>query len=100
MTDTQLYIAIGVPIIALIFAMVNNFALVSRIDKRIEAIDRRIDSIEKRIDEQTGRFDKRIEDMRDLLRAEMQRNHSEVMAKFSELDLRMSRLEGERRVIP
>jgi hypothetical protein len=89
-TDVQLYTAIGVPIIALIFAMVANFSLIARMDKRID-------------------------DMRDLLRSEIatratqkdlmelriliERNHSEVMLKLSDLDHRVARLEGERRVI-
>jgi hypothetical protein len=33
------------------------------------------------------------------LRAEMQRNHSEVMARFADVERRLDRLENERRVI-
>lgn len=35
----------------------------------------------------------RLNDMRDLLRAEMARNQSELLMKFSELDRRLSALE-------
>jgi hypothetical protein len=33
------------------------------------------------------------------LRALIERNHSETLAKFVELDTRLSRLEGERRIV-
>ena len=36
----------------------------------------------------------RINDLRDLLRAEMAKNHSELLAKFAELGARLSRLEA------
>ena len=74
MTDTQLYIAIGVPVIALVFAMVSNFALVSRVEKRIE-------------------------DLRDVLRAEAAKNQMEVISKLNILELRLSQVEGERRIV-
>jgi len=73
-TDTQLYIAIGVPVIALVFAMVSNFALVSRVEKRIE-------------------------DLRDVLRAEAAKNQMEVISKLNILELRLSQVEGERRIV-
>ncbi len=85
MTNAQLYVAICVPVLAMIFAMVTNFALISRVDKRI--------------DELGLRLDRRIDDVKDVLRAEMQRDHSEVMAKFADVERRLERLEGERRVI-
>ena len=85
MPNAQLYIAVGVPVLALLFAMVTNFALISRVDKRI--------------DEMSSRLDRRIDDLRDVLRAEMQRDHSEIMAKFADVERRLERLEGERRVI-
>ena len=73
-TDTQLNIAIGVPIIALVFAMVSNFALVTRVEKRIE-------------------------DLRDVLRAEAAKNQMEVISKLNILELRLSQVEGERRIV-
>jgi hypothetical protein len=85
MTNVQLYIAVGVPVLAMMFAMVTNFALIARVDKRI--------------DEMSSRFDRRIDDLRDVLRAEMQHDHSEIMAKFADVERRLERLEGERRVI-
>jgi hypothetical protein len=92
MTNLQFYIAICVPVLAMLFAMVTNFALISRVDKRIDEMGRQID---KRIEN----MDKRIDDVKEVLRAEMQRDHSEVMSKFADVERRLERLEGERRVI-
>ena len=36
---------------------------------------------------------KRIDDMRDLLRAEMAKNHSEMLHRFADLDTRLNRIE-------
>lgn len=36
----------------------------------------------------------RLNDVRDLLRAEMAKNHSELLSKFAELDRRLSALEA------
>ena len=80
MTNTQLYTVVCVPVLALIFSMVTNFALISRINKRI--------------DEMSSRLDRRIDDLRDVLRAEMQRDHSEVMSKFAGVERRLERLGG------
>ena len=38
-----------------------------------------------------------INDMRDMLRAEISKNQSELLHKFAELDQRLVRLEGTRR---
>ncbi len=40
-----------------------------------------------------GDVSKRIDDMRDLLRAEMSNHHSELLHKFAELDNRLVRME-------
>ncbi len=40
-----------------------------------------------------GDVSKRIDDMRDLLRAEMAKNQSELLHKFAEMDNRLVRLE-------
>ena len=53
----------------------------------------------RRVDDLITRFDKRIDDLQEILRAEMARNHSEMMAKFAEIEHRLERFEGERRVI-
>jgi len=37
----------------------------------------------------------RIDDLRDVLRAEMAKNDSELLAKFGEMDTRLTRLETQ-----
>jgi hypothetical protein len=48
---------------------------------------------------QNHHVDTRIGDLKELLRAEMRANQSELLAKFAELDNRLSRLVGERRIV-
>jgi len=40
-----------------------------------------------------GDVSRRIDDMRDLLRAEMSKNHSEMLHRFADLDSRLMRVE-------
>ena len=47
-----------------------------------------------RLNDLRGEINARFEDFRNVLRAEMSKNHSEMMAKFAELDSRLSRLEA------
>jgi hypothetical protein len=63
MSNTQLYLAIGVPIIAnLIFNGVLFGLLWSHMNSRFDAVDKRFEAVNQRFD-----------DMRDLWRAELQR---------------------------
>jgi hypothetical protein len=48
---------------------------------------------------QNRHVDMRIGDLKQLLRADMRANQSELRVKFPELDNRLSRLEGERRIV-
>ena len=40
-----------------------------------------------------GDVNRRIDDMRDLLRAEMSKNHSEMLHRLADLDTRLTRVE-------
>jgi hypothetical protein len=40
-----------------------------------------------------GDVSRRIDDMRDILRAEMSKNHSEMLHRFADLDSRLTRVE-------
>ena len=72
-----------------------------RIDEmgnRIDEMGRRIDGVSSRVGEMGHRIDgvsSRVDDVRDLLRAEMTKNHSELLARFGELDTRLTRLETQ-----
>jgi hypothetical protein len=37
----------------------------------------------------------RLNDLKELLRAEIAKSHSELLSKFAELDQRLSRIEGQ-----
>jgi len=55
--------------------------------------------VDTRISDLTRSMDLRFADTKETLRAEMRANQSELLAKFAELGNRLSRLEGERRII-
>ena len=76
MTDTQLYLAIGVPILfnAAMFTMFSNM-LNKRMDDKFESVERRFDSINKRFD-----------DMRDLWRAELHRVEEVFDARLTRIE--------------
>jgi hypothetical protein len=48
---------------------------------------------------QNHHVDVRVGDLKDLLRAEMRAHQSELLAKFAELDTRLTRIENERRIV-
>jgi hypothetical protein len=50
-------------------------------------------SVNARFASMESHFNTRLNDMRDVLRAEMAKNHSELLIKFAQLDQRISRLE-------
>jgi len=62
-------------------------------------VDTRISDLDTRISDLTRSMDLRFADTKETLRAEMRANQSELLAKFAELDNRLSRLEGERRIV-
>ncbi len=70
----------------------------------------RLNDVKQVLDARLGDVNVRITDLKEVLRAEaradkaelillMEKNHSEILAKFGEIDSRLSRLEAERRVI-
>ena len=81
MSETQFYVSVAVMptvtiIIVLIGVLLNNT------------------NMNARVSDLRGEMNARFEDLRDALRAEMSKNHSEMLAKFAELDSRLSRLEA------
>lgn len=83
MTDTQLYLAIGVPILfnAALFSLV-----ISLLNKRI---DDKIDGLRDTLNARFDAINQRFDDMRDLWRAELHRVE-EI------LDARLKHIEEER----
>ena len=77
-TNAQLYLAVGVPIVfntamlALVAGLLNG-----KFNARFEAIDRRFDAIDRRFD-----------DMRDLWRAELRRVEEVLDARLKHLESR------------
>ncbi len=113
--DTQwlpVYISLITPVATLAIVMVgflyNNGRMTDlrmHVDARIEdfngrmgelskRLDDRIDELNNRMGELSKRLDDRIDDLRDVLRAEMAKNHSEMLHRFADLDTRLTRIES------
>jgi hypothetical protein len=82
-TNQQLYLAIGVP---LLFNAVLIGLLVAYINAKLDAVNGRFDSMETRFDSINQRFD----DMRDLWRAELRRVEEVLDARLKHLEARLS----------
>ena len=94
-TNVQLYLAIGIPmlfnatIIGILIALMNaKFAAVNSkfdaMEARFEAIDTRFEAVNQRFD----RMDERLDEMRDLWRAELRRVEEVLDARLKHLEQR------------
>lgn len=81
-TNTQLYLAIGVP---LLFNAVLIGLVVAFMRAKFEAVDRRFDGVDRRFDG----VDRRFDDMRDLWRAELRRVEDVLDARLRRLEDRV-----------
>jgi len=80
-TNVQLYLAIGVPMLfnALLIGL-----LIALMDSRFKGIDHRFQSVDQRFNQMDRRFD----DMRDLWRAELHRVEEVIDARLKHLEER------------
>lgn len=81
------YISLLTPIATLAIVMVGFLYNNARLGDLSQNLNRRMDELSRSVDQ-------RISDLRDMLRAEMARNHSEMLLKFAELDSRLTRIES------
>ena len=105
-TNQQLYLAIGIPmlfnagLIGLLLAYINaKFAAVDQrfvgvdqrfasIDQRFASIDQRFASLEQALDRRFTAVDQRLDDLRDLWRAELHRVEEVLDARLKHLEER------------
>ena len=118
MTDTQLYLALGVPmlfnatIVAVFTAYVHSVS--TSLNSKIETLDRsvaaRMGDLDRSLTARMGDLDRsltarmgdlersfsaRLTDQRDTLRAEAAKNHSEILAKLTDMEHRLDkRIDG------
>ena len=99
MTNEQLYILIGVPMLfnatltGLVIAYINAKVgkVESKMDGRFDAVDARFEAVNARFDAVNGRFDAvdtRFNDMRDLWRAELRRVEEVLDARLKHIEER------------
>jgi outer membrane murein-binding lipoprotein Lpp len=84
MTNSQLYLAIGIP---MLFNAVLVGILIAYINAKVDMLGTRIDGLEARVDSLDAHLNQRLDDLRDLWRAELHR-----VEEF--LDTRLKHLEG------
>ena len=89
MNDTQI-LSIAIMVLAVLAGSIFNNVHISDLQKRMD--DQR-DSINRRMDDLSRNLGERINDTRDTLRAEMTKNHSEMLHRFADLDARLSKIE-------
>jgi hypothetical protein len=82
-TNQQLYLAIGVP---LLFNAVLVGILVAYINAKIDSVNTRLDGITTRFDARFAAIDQRFDDMRDLWRAELRRVEEVLDARLRHLE--------------
>ena len=95
MTNEQLYIAIGVPLIfnATLFGVLLLYinAKFEAVDRRFVAVDQRFESVDRRFESIDRRFDslnQRFEDLKELWRAELHRVEEILDARLKHLEER------------
>jgi predicted ATPase len=94
-TNEQLYILVGVPmlfnatLIGLVIAYIN--AKIGKVESRFDAVDARFDAVDARFESVNVRFDavdRRFDDMRDLWRAELRRVEEVLDARLKHIEER------------
>ncbi|MCX6592138.1 MAG: hypothetical protein NTZ56_11485 [Acidobacteria bacterium] len=97
MDGQQILVLTVGPISTLVIVMVGVLLNNNRLASLESSVNARFASMESHFNSRLGsmetQFNTRLNDMRDVLRAEMAKNHSELLMKFAELDHRISRLE-------
>lgn len=96
MTDVQLYMAIGVP-------MLFNFLLFTAFMTMLNRqMDQQKDIWRAELGRHEANTETRFGEIRALIErihSEMERNHSEMLSRFAEIDARLNRIENERRIL-
>ena len=97
-SETQFYISVAVmPVTTIIIVLIGVLLNNANLNHRLGDFNNRFLDFNKRLDDFNNRFadmNQRLDDTKELLRAEMAKGHSELLAKFAELDTRLGRIES------
>jgi hypothetical protein len=83
------FVQIALPIVITLIVAV--FAQILTQNRAFDLLGKRIEDVGTRIDGLDRSLNKRIDNMADVLRAEMAKNHSELLAKLADVDNRLER---------
>ena len=113
----------NVQILTIVIALATSFIAVltgvllnnTRLNDVKESLNHRLDDFSRHFDDRLDDYSHRLDDLKDVtaarfetcasardfqeLRVLMERNHSEMLLKFAEMDNRLSRIESERRIV-
>jgi hypothetical protein len=93
MTDTQFIVTMAVaPTLSLVIVLAGYIVQNANLNARIAEIRTDFD---RRISTEMGAMREVLRAELAVIRAEMERNHSELLARFADLDRRLTRLEHE-----
>jgi hypothetical protein len=85
MTNLQLYLAIGVP---MLFNAVLAGILVACINSRLDGVNSKVDSLQASLNGRIDSLNQRLDDLRDLWRAELRRVEEVLDARLKHLEER------------
>jgi len=85
MTNEQLYLAIGIP---MLFNAGLIGILLAYINQRFSSVDQRFAEMDRRLSLMDQKMDKRFDDLRDLWRAELRRVEEVLDARLKHLEAR------------
>jgi hypothetical protein len=95
MTNVQFYGALAVPTIVILVGILLSNQRLNDLNGRFGDFNSRFNDLHKRLDDLRTEMIARIDGLGETLRAEMARNHSELLAKIAELDNRITRMETD-----
>ena len=103
MNPTQFYISVAVMpvttiIIVLIGVLWSNTNTSNRLSDLSAAMNNRFNDMNNRFNDMNNRFNdlhRWIDEVKESLRAEIAKNHSEMLERFADLDRRLSRIETQ-----
>jgi hypothetical protein len=92
MTNLQLYLAIGVPMLfnavlaGILIAYINS--KVDGVNSKVDSVNSRIDAVQASLNDRIDSLNQRLDDLRDLWRAELRRVEEVLDARLKHLEER------------
>ncbi len=97
----------NIQILTMVLAIATSFIAVftgvllnnARLGDIRDLVNRRVDDAKGVLEAKIGALESKIDKSQSQLQVLIEKNHSETMLKFADLDSRLTRIEGERRIV-